>query len=703
MTIINPDTGKSVEIAQLLERARTLHRSGRLQDALDAYRTVLGLDPKVPEANAGVAILAMHARQIHVAIEHYRRALAVQPQVATHWIGFITAVFAAGQTDKAYEALQQARLRGLSGTEADQLQSKIERKRRAKLLPAQMNPEYHEAMRAANEAEQRGNLELAATAYLEAYHTWPDEPILVERAADLFNALNQFAIADDLYAVLLAKDAKSPLALIGAGIAANGLGNPARARDLYERVLAIDPKNALARALLGAAFDQLGQTALAESAYRQAIKEQPNQPIANSNLLHLLAYSESVTAIQYLKEATQWDARMTIETTHEDTTTRRFIRAEPANRRLAIGYVSGDFRQHAVATFIEPLLTNHDRTKFEIHAFSNTTAEDAVTHRIRTLVDVWHPIALLSDEAMAIEVERTRIDVLIDLSGHTAHHRLQAFARRIAPVQAHYLGYAASTGLREMDYWIADEFLVHDSHLAHFSEKVWRLERCWTAYASRDGAPIPKRNIRKEPNIVFGSFNALRKISDETIRVWSELLHQMPDARLLLKAKDLEVQENRVRIVSAFATRGIPPDRIELRGSTPTWFEHMAAYNDIDIALDPLGSHTGVTTTCDALWMGVPVITLAGNRVAHRWSASLLHALGRKEWVANEATEYIEKAISLAQLPLHLLQIRGVLRGEMQRSAVCDVKALAKALEGAYGAMFEAWWQGNGLKQVPHK
>ena len=221
---------------------------------------------------------------------------------------------------------------------------------------------------------------------------------------------------------------------------------------------------------------------------------------------------------------------------------------------------------------------------------------------------------------------------MIDLSGHTAHNRLGVFARRAAPVQAHYLGYFASTGLAGMDYWIGDEILTPATTDSHFSEQVWRLPRIWVSYDGRADAPVPDWRPSQGGAVWLGSFNNLGKLTPATLALWAQVLHALPQGKLLLKTKGLSDTGNRQRILEAMSGHGILPDRIELQDSsaTPGWPAHMAYYDRLDIALDPVGGVGGGTTTCDALWMGVPVITLEGDRMASRMTASMLDAIGHQ-------------------------------------------------------------------------
>jgi protein O-GlcNAc transferase len=345
-----------------------------------------------------------------------------------------------------------------------------------------------------------------------------------------------------------------------------------------------------------------------------------------------------------------------------------------------------------VSHFIEQLFTHHDRTKVELFAYYNNIFRDEVTGRLQALTEHWILISGMSDAAVRDRIEADSIDVLIDLSGHTSGNRLGVFARRAAPVQAYYLGYFASTGLTEMDYWIGDEVVTPPETDSHFSEQVWRLPRVSWSYDGKD-APPPNLRPAQDDTVWVGSFNQLGKLTPATLALWAKILLALPEGRLLLKTKELADDANRQRILDAMASHGISPDRIELKdiSITPNWQEHMAYYNRLDIVLDPVGAMGGVTSTCDALWMGAPVITLEGDRVVSRATAAILTAIGHPEWIARSEAEYIDKVAALARDVDQRNVLRTSQRDQMARSPLCDAKGLAMSLESAYIAMFETY------------
>ena len=484
------------------------------------------------------------------------------------------------------------------------------------------------------------------------------------------------------------------------GVITNQSGDGERDIGLIGNAIQQNPQHPYAHNNLGLALEAQGKLDEAMASYRRALEVKPDYAQAYSNLLLLHAYHATLEPAAYLLLARGWELACVPALEREVAGKRSFKCPPLAGRRLKIAYVSGDFRQHAVSYFIEQLFACHDRARVELYAYSTDGTRDAITERIQAMVEHWLPVAGLSDTALRERIEADGIDVLIDLSGHTAHNRLGVFARRAAPVQVHYLGYFASTGLSEMDYFIGDAVLTPPEMDKHFTEQVWRLPRIRASYDGKADAPKPDWRPDPAGTIRVGSFSNLGKLTTETFALWSKVLHALPHGQLLLKTKELTDAGNRQRILDAMAAQGIPPERIELQSSeiTPGWREHMAYYNRLDIALDPVGAHGGYTTSCDALWMGVPVITLEGDRMATRMTASILSAIGHPEWIAHSEADYVDKVVALARDVEQRQALRSLQRERMAGSSLCDAKGLASRLEDSYCEMFERWDEAQGQK-----
>lgn len=356
-------------------------------------------------------------------------------------------------------------------------------------------------------------------------------------------------------------------------------------------------------------------------------------------------------------------------------------------RRLRIGYLSPDFRKHSVAYFLQGLLATHDRQQVEIYCYAANATRDEMTDRLQALADEWRNIALLRDEQAARQIVQDKIDILVDLAGYTGGHRLSVLARRPAPVQITYLGYPNTTGLSAIDYRFTDTLTDPPGADIWYSERLLRLPRVFLGYTP-PAAPAVKAlpSLRGAP-LTFGSFNAIHKLSDATLNIWAQLLAALPASRLLLKAASFSDAAVRERFHQHFEQRGIDSGRIDLRGFEIDMQNHLALYNEIDIALDTF-PYNGTTTTCEAMYMGVPVITLAGEAHAARVGASLLHALDLEHLVATNPEAFVAIAKRLAANSADLAALRQNLRQRMANSPLMDNAGLARVIESAYR---QAW------------
>ena len=326
-------------------------------------------------------------------------------------------------------------------------------------------------------------------------------------------------------------------------------------------------------------------------------------------------------------------------------------RKKAKGERLRIGYVSGDFLRHSVAYFIEALLASHDRERFDVICYQNNAHTDEVTQRLKGHAERWMVCAGLSENALRSRIQADGIDVLIDLSGHTAHSRLMLFATPCAPVQISYLGYPTVCGLPAIDFRITDNVIDPGDMPPFASEAPLRLPRTMFCYTPDAAAPplAPPPAIA-QGFVTFGSFNNIAKVSDHTLELWAAVMRAVPGSRLLLKASTMAQASNRAGIEGFMASHGITPDRLTLIARTPSTDSHLAIYQQVDIALDTF-PYNGATTTCEALWMGVPVVSLCGRTHPTRMGASILSAIGRADCVTNDDAGYVNRAVALMADP----------------------------------------------------
>ena len=457
-------------------------------------------------------------------------------------------------------------------------------------------------------------------------------------------------------------------------------GRPEEARALYERLSELMPDLGNPRIHLPPETDP----------ERIRIAGERFQSEMHSNRLFLLSYHVLDTPQGLFAASRAWDKRFGAEGRRH-----AFVHArnEAGHARLRIAYLSPDLREHSVSHFFLPIIAAHDREAFEIHCYAEVHRPDAMSARIHDHADHWTPTVGMSDHALASRIHADGIDVLVDLAGHTAGNRLRALTYRPAPVQATYLGYFATTGLAAMDYWISEVVLTPPETAEVTSETILRLPRCSLVYTPPREAPEVASRPAGAP-LTFGCFNDLGKVTEATIALWSAILERCPGSRMAIKARQLTDATERQRLFEAFTRHGIEASRILLSGPTPSVAEHLALYAEIDIALDTL-PRTGGTTTAEALWMGVPVVTLAGQRFVERLSATMLAACGLETLIASDPGDYIEKAIALAGNPAERRRLRSGLRQRVAQSPLGDAAGLARALETAYRALWRHHLDGD--------
>lgn len=358
-------------------------------------------------------------------------------------------------------------------------------------------------------------------------------------------------------------------------------------------------------------------------------------------------------------------------------------------RRLKIGYVSRNFLRHSVSFFIEPVIAQHDRSRFEVHCYYTHEVVDETTQRIAHLADSWRHVHGEDDDALAARIHDDGIDILVDLGGHTKLNRLGVFAQKPAPVQMTWIGYPDTTGLPAMDYRITDAIAdpAPQAEALH-TERLLRLDAPFLCYqppldspavAAREGGPV-----------TFGSFNMLAKLNDPVVELWGRILAAVPDSRLVLKSGALKHAETAMRVRSRFGAQGIAPERIELLDWAEGRAEHLAAYGAIDIALDT-HPYNGTTTTCEALWMGVPVVALAGEAHMSRVGATLLAAAGLADLVTENADDYVSIAVALARDATRRRTLRGALRQRLASSPLLDHATFTRGLERAMRRAWRQW------------
>lgn len=567
-----------------------------------------------------------------------------------------------------------------------------------------------------------GRITEAAECYRRALALLPGNPALLVNLGNALARLGQAAQAAQLYEQALASqpdflDAQAALAAVlstlghnqravalyedverarpddpglhvNLGLALFRLGRCAEAIERYDRAIALDPGNYMAHNNRGNALRNQQRLAEAVASFRRALELKPDHVSAHSNLLLTLNYLDTPQAM-ILEESRRFDAQ---HAAHLLPAQPAFANSRDPGRVLRVGYVSADLRRHSVAYFLRPVLAAHDRAQLHVTCYASVERPDEVTAGLRALADGWRPIAGVPDEEVVRQVRADGIDILVDLGGHTGGNRLLVFARRAAPVQLSWLGYPNTTGLRAMDYRLTDDIADPPGEAdALHVEKLVRLPGGFLCYRPDDAvANLPVQKAATQVGVTFGSFNTLAKVTPEVVRTWAAILARCPGSRLLLKSEALDEAATRERYCALFAQHGIGAERLELLPWIADHRAHMALYQRVDIALDPF-PYNGTTTTCEALWMGVPVVALRGSRHAARVGASLLHHAGLPEWVAGSEAGYVDLAATRAGDPAALAALRSKVARRMRCAPLTDVTRFTAELERAYRACWTRW------------
>lgn len=443
--------------------------------------------------------------------------------------------------------------------------------------------------------------------------------------------------------------------------------------DGYRRIIIIKPDYREGLCNYGVALRDIGDLKGSEKYYRRAISIFPDFIEARSNLLFLI--SSQGHAADYIKEAGQFGKLVSKKRSH------RYTSWRSPSFPMRVGLVSGDFRNHPVGYFIEGLCQSIDPQQIEFIAFPTRVGSDDLTDRLRSTIKAWHPIHGLSDEQAAQQIYQNDVQVLIDLSGHTAHHRLSVFAYKPAPVQCTWLGYWASTGVDEIDFILGDRFLTPYADQGHFSERIYQFPHARFTFTPPDPPVEVKQSTRLiRGAITYGCFNNLNKITDSVIQCWAEILKRVPCSLILIKSSGLSDLGLKKSLLERLEFYGIPRTRVTLEGPSPRE-SYLLAYNEIDIMLDTF-PYTGGTTTCEALWMGVPVLTKSGNCLISRQGESILANAGLHDWVAKDQDEYVLKTVKFSSDKDFLLKLKHGLRANVLSCPIFDSNKFARSFEG---------------------
>jgi predicted O-linked N-acetylglucosamine transferase (SPINDLY family) len=713
-----------------------------LREAGDLYRQALQIDPENACALHYSGLAAHQAGHTEMAIAPMSRAIENEPGNPTYFLNFGQVLEANRTLDRAITCYRQAtkldpnlesahfRL-GLALMEIGSPEEAVACFSQA----LRISPKSHEAASGlGNALHELGKMEPAVVCYRKAIVLNPAYVEAHNNLGTVLHKLNRFAEAAASYHQALALRPGSVEAHTNLGATLRSMGEWEKAVESCKRALALKPDHAQAHLNLANAYkDQgllrdavanyrqaialapaysLAYTNLADAlveqdkieeateCYRQAVELDSGQGAAYSNLLYLYSFSCHLDPAAERAFVEGWEKTVLSDVQREAARSRAparsgvFSAASRQGRKLRLGVVSAELGAHAVAVFLQPFLDELDRSRFHLTLFPTVGWQDARARHFRELADDSTPLIAVPDDQAAERIRKEEIDVLIDTTGHTSNCRLGIFAHRAAPVQCSYIGYWGTTGLTEMDWYITDEGYSGGCE-GHFTERLWRLPQHAHCYMGDEALPESAWSPDPDGTVWLGSFNKYSKIRRETLGLWAKVLAGVPQAKLLLEDRLTHEEETHERILTAISSYGVSPERIVFlpRVQGFSFAGHMALYDRLDIALDTIPFNSG-TTAFDALWMGVPLVALKGDRVCGRMASSIVAALGHPEWAAKSEEEYVAIVRTLAGDVEGRKRLRKSQRTAMISSPLCDAKRLARSLEEALEAMYDRWLEG---------
>ncbi len=633
------------------------HRCGRNGKAAELLKKAIVHDPENPSLYCNLGAVFHGDGKFEEAIKTCQDAIRINSGYADAWNNLGLVFQDQQKADEAVSCYQRA---------------------------IQIQPDYSAAhYNLGNSLQSGGQIAEAIQCYKRAIQIDANFLKAINNLGTALHEMGKFDEAVLCFKKVLQLNPNDAEAHFNAGNSMHGRQRFEEAIDEYKMAIALKPNYPEAFNNLGIVFKDCGFLKKAIACYRKAVELEPNFSKAHSDLLLAMHYDPTASSKDLFSEAINWWKR------HGTAAENRFHhKGTVLKERIRVGYVSPDFRTHSVSYFFLPLLMHHNRKEFEVFCYGEIRHPDEVTVRIQSLSDHWRSTAGVGDDVVAQRIYDDGIDILVDLAGHTASNRLPVFARKPAPIQISWLGYPGTTGMAVMDYRLTDDIAdpKGDSE-KYYSEKLLRPANGFLCYMPPENAPdIGKWPVWEREQITFGSFNNLVKLNEKVVAVWSEILLQIPRSSLLLKSRQLADESVRNRYVEYFKKCGISPDRILMLPASPAVSEHLALYNRVDIALDPF-PYNGATTTCEALWMGTPVVTLAGDRHSSRVGKSILTRIGLTDLIADCEKDYVAKAVSLAGNVEGLKEFRHAIRPLMTVSSLCDGKSFARDVEKIYKAI----------------
>lgn len=670
-----------VRTEQRLQEAISLHRTGHKEEAEQLYLDILLEYPNQPDANYNLGVVTLGKGLINASLSFFKTALETDPQKEQYWLSYIDALIQAKQIDDARLVLSFGLKAGLAGQAVEALVVALENQS-IEIFSPQSSVEN--ALIKLFSEQRYNEIENNILELLQQYPQWLvgwkilSDTLLIQGKDARLPALRA-----------LEYNATDPKEHCYYGLVLKNQGDLKGAACAFEQAIKLKSDYAAAYNNLGIVNKDMGDVDAGIRNYRRALKLNPGYASCYSNLLFCLSHSEKTNVQALYKEHCQFGLQYEplLKSTWLIHTNRR-----DTERCLQIGFVSADFRDHSLAYFIEPLLKHLSvSTRLSMHAYSVSAIEDNVTQGLRQKFKCWNSVNGLSDVLLAQKIREDGIDILVDLDGHTAGNRLLTFAMKPAPIQVSWLGYLATTGLKSMDYYLADSYLLPPRRLDdQFTEKIVQLPANAPFTPSGLSPAVNKLPALANGYVTFACFNRPNKISHSVIKLWSKLLNDLPHSKMLLGAMPQDGSYD--NLIEWFELEGVELARLIFypRGATQ---DYLNLHHKVDICLDTFPSN-GVTTTCHALWMGVPTLCIEGDRMASRGAMAVMKHVGLDNFVALNETEFLMQGLFWANNLEQLAEVRMSLRSRFEHSPLAKPDVIANGLERAFRLMWQAWCNG---------
>jgi predicted O-linked N-acetylglucosamine transferase (SPINDLY family) len=666
--------------------------SGRPDVAVQALTQATTIDPRHAEALGNLGLALFSQKRFEEARKAQERAIALKPNVATAHTNLGNTLMRLGDAEQAIAAHERA-----VAVKPDYADAYCNRGMAQLLLALNtdanqsfdralsLNPRHMEAMFGKGLASiNLRHFDDARAAFDAALAIRPGAPLVLAQRGRLHQQVGRFDQARADYDAALAGDPMQDIALLGSAQINVLRDNIAPAMEACRKVLAQNPASEVAWTWLGACFVKQGEVATALQHFDRALEIKPDYGDAITSKIFALEFMPGADFAEHQAARREWWHRIGAQISQRTPLARDL---DP-ERRITVGYISSDFRGHSAALTFLPVLRHCDKRQFRIACYSCSPLQDHMTAQCRAATDVWVDAWQMSDDELSARIEADQVDILVDLSGHSAGNRLTVFARKPAPIQVTAWGSGTGTGVPTIDYFFADPVTVPETVRHLFAEQVYDLPAVITTDPLPGVQPTPLPMLRTG-HVTFGVFNRIDKISDPALKVWSRLMQQLPDSRIVIKNVALDDPFLRDRLIGRFVAHGVAESRVTCLGSTSR-DQHMAAFADIDISLDPFPQNGGVSTW-ESLQAGVPVVALLGNSSASRAAAGIVTAAGLGDWVAEDEQSYIAIAGRHAADPERLAKLRAALPQMVATSAAGNGELYTRKVEEAYRSFWRRY------------